>query len=162
MYRLSWERFLEDATRFVDISNKFNDGWELKAIHPSDPGGQYLSKRELRIIKNSETYLWEYHILYSLSFEVPVLYFKISSPEGQMVNFQKVSDIVYDGLTEILKKNISQCEHPLLKRPYYFLHPCKTCDLLWNDDINKNIIISWWSVISSIINIPLSIEYGLN
>ncbi|XP_066901014.1 ubiquitin-like-conjugating enzyme ATG10 [Halyomorpha halys] len=139
MGRLSWKRFIEDAKRFVEISNKINDGWEIKEIeHLSNPGKQYLCKRELRN-NNSETYMWEYHILYSVSYEVPVLYFKVTSTEGQMVNFQKVSDIIYDGLPEILKKNITQCEHPLIKRPYYFLHPCKTSDLLWNDDVHKNV-----------------------
>lgn len=57
---------------------------------------------------------------------------------------------------------ITQQEHPLLFRPFFIIHPCHTGDLLKNvNRTSKNIIVSFLSLISPLLQLNMPMEYAL-
>ncbi len=75
---------------------------------------------------------FEYHVIYSISYEVPVLYFQATYENGKQLplNFiwQLVMSKLFVGVSQW--ELVSQQEHPILKRPFYFIHPCHTAKVM--------------------------------
>ncbi|KAI9258331.1 autophagocytosis associated protein [Helicostylum pulchrum] len=78
---------------------------------------------------NMETIQLEYHIVYSTSYQVPVLYFKAcyqdATPLSLQEIFQKTIPSIYHD--QVI---ITQTEHPLTGTPFWFIHPCDTQKLM--------------------------------
>lgn len=99
----------------------------------------------------------EYHIIYSPSYHVPVLYFRGYTQEGTPLSplqllkqhdpNQAKNSAIEDNVVVEVNNSIndnannnrepssvppifSHEEHPFLKQPYYMLHPCRTRDIL--------------------------------
>ena len=86
---------------------------------------------------------FEYHIAYSTSYCVPVLYFRACYNDGKFVRLDKTLD----------SNEVTQAEHPVLGTPFFFIHPCETKSMLKVLDTKENVLIfSWLSWISK----PLS------
>ncbi|XP_076783238.1 ubiquitin-like-conjugating enzyme ATG10 isoform X2 [Arvicanthis niloticus] len=76
----------------------------------------------------------EYHVLYSCSYQVPVLYFRASFLDGRPLALEDI----WEGIHECYKPRllqgpwdtITQQEHPILGQPFFVLHPCKTNELM--------------------------------
>lgn len=71
----------------------------------------------------------EYHVIYSLSYQVPVLYFTVSYHSGKLVPLAELWELLPTG--QVCSDNgkwgiLTQAEHPLLFQPFYCLHPCNT------------------------------------
>jgi ubiquitin-like-conjugating enzyme ATG10 len=68
----------------------------------------------------------EYHVVYSVSYSVPVLYFNLWSECDTAAAAAVIprSRIPGGGLST--KALLSQGEHPVLGTPFWFLHPCGT------------------------------------
>lgn len=108
----------------------------------------------------------EHHILYSHSYSVPILYFNAYTSGGQLLSLQELWSIVSDTLkldaaSTDLWKMITQQEHPLLRRPYFHLHPCHTAELMaqlqcshWSP---MNYLLSWLSTVAPavLLDLPL-------
>ncbi|ELK11488.1 Autophagy-related protein 10 [Pteropus alecto] len=82
----------------------------------------------------TEVVKYEYHVLYSCSYQVPVLYFRASFLDGRPLALKDI----WDGVRECYKTRlqqgpwdtITQQEHPILGRPFFVLHPCKTNEFM--------------------------------
>ena len=73
---------------------------------------------------------YEYHVVYSSSYQVPVLYFNVNRQNGTLLPLDTIWQQVPRYYQERLKHErwtfITQQEHPVLARPFYQLHPCYT------------------------------------
>lgn len=162
------EEFDKKALEFHNLSIKVNDNWEkveksdkiyytkkmkvrrkkrpiLEAPENledfeveciglnDDPGSSECSSYESEILSA------EFHLLFHISFQVPVIYFNIYNSDGSLLQLEDIWDIFQENLNSsnnYLKDNmlsiITQAEHPILFRPFFLLHPCKTNDVLNN------------------------------
>ncbi|XP_048764425.1 ubiquitin-like-conjugating enzyme ATG10 [Ostrea edulis] len=110
---------------------------------------------------------YEFHILYSQSYSVPVLYFNVHMQNGKLVSLEEIWNMVPDVHKDRLSQErwtfVSQQEHPLLGLPFYHLHPCHTADLMKNTPTltdKRQYIISWLSAVGPVVGLHLPLEYG--
>ncbi|XP_010641047.1 ubiquitin-like-conjugating enzyme ATG10 isoform X3 [Fukomys damarensis] len=117
----------------------------------------------------SEVVKYEHHVLYSCSYQAPVLYFRASFLDGRPLTLQDIWSGVHECYrTRLLQgpwDTITQQEHPILGQPFFVLHPCKTTEFMApvlknSQEINRtiNYITSWLSVVGPAVglNVPLS------
>lgn len=114
-------------------------------------------------VKVQNMLTWEYHIMYSISYGVPVLYFNIWDSGGKLIGIEEI----WNGLEaypQALQEKwqfITQQEHPILRRPYYQFHPCKTAQLMENfKQSSMNPLVTWLSTISPFVHLHLPSDYG--
>jgi len=109
----------------------------------------------------------DYHVLLPETWQVPVLYF---APLWNDIVEPLVLKDVYAFLVENSSKDavenvgvmggISHGDHPILGTPYYFIHPCRTADLLQdiqkdNKDISHEQLLQvWLGLVGGVVNIP--------
>lgn len=110
-----------------------------------------------------ETLVWEYHILYSTSYSVPLLYFNVRNVSGKLLPLEDVWNILNVPKEELKDKwsFVSQQEHPILLRPYFYLHPCKSFEFFKvceNSSVNP--FVTWLSSIAHIVHLNVPLEYG--
>ena len=75
----------------------------------------------------------QYHVCYSTSYEVPVLYFTATFQNGKQLPLKDVWSLVSDMYVSAESDRwglITQHEHPLLSRPFYYIHPCHTAQVM--------------------------------
>ncbi|KAM6148983.1 ubiquitin-like-conjugating enzyme ATG10 isoform 1-T2 [Erethizon dorsatum] len=119
----------------------------------------------------SEVVKYEYHVLYSCSHQVPVLYFRASFLDGRPLTLQDI----WDGIHECYKTRllqgpwdtITQQEHPILGQPFFVLHPCKTTEFMTpvlknSQKINRNVnyVTSWLSTVGPAVGLNLPLSYA--
>jgi ubiquitin-like-conjugating enzyme ATG10 len=128
-----------------------------------------------------------YHVIYSESYAVPVLYLNAYKSNGKCLSFDELyehfelTNEKSDGFKAEQQMIITQQEHPFLfNKPFYFLHPCKTSKWMHDtvpmptngdgdgDDDNEprkmtatNYTLKWLSFTFSALNIHLDIKYSL-
>ncbi|KAI3950841.1 hypothetical protein MKX01_021962 [Papaver californicum] len=123
-----------------------------------------------------ELHYYDFHIVYSNSYRVPVLYFRGYRSDGQILTLDEVERDLPANSLKVLRESkwtfITQEEHPLLNRPWYTLHPCGTSEwmkLLFlggysqakdgssSCSVMQQYLISWLSVVSQVVglNVPL-------
>ncbi|KAG0004914.1 hypothetical protein BGZ65_012404, partial [Modicella reniformis] len=77
-----------------------------------------------------------YHIVFSPSYQVPVLYFNAYQPDGQMISLEAIYESLVPEDWRISIRNaglnggVSQQDHPILNVPYFYMHPCETVSLM--------------------------------
>nr|XP_031848821.1 ubiquitin-like-conjugating enzyme ATG10 [Nomia melanderi]XP_031848822.1 ubiquitin-like-conjugating enzyme ATG10 [Nomia melanderi]XP_031848823.1 ubiquitin-like-conjugating enzyme ATG10 [Nomia melanderi]XP_031848824.1 ubiquitin-like-conjugating enzyme ATG10 [Nomia melanderi]XP_031848825.1 ubiquitin-like-conjugating enzyme ATG10 [Nomia melanderi]XP_031848826.1 ubiquitin-like-conjugating enzyme ATG10 [Nomia melanderi]XP_031848827.1 ubiquitin-like-conjugating enzyme ATG10 [Nomia melanderi] len=175
---VTWEEFLEDAETFLDTSNRISDGWELRG-DKNEPGKAYLVKRRKHffqadhsLFRNNDAdehhlnftltndpfeasstiekpFVTEHHVLWSMSYGVPVLYFhgwKSDFPGINPVTVQEAQSLVRGA--DLNYMELSQAIHPILATPFLHLHPCKSQELLQFTSKSKNKLVSWLSSIA--------------
>ncbi|KAI7820683.1 autophagocytosis associated protein [Gamsiella multidivaricata] len=77
-----------------------------------------------------------YHIVFSPSYQVPVLYFNAYRPDGVAIPIEDIyrSLVPEDWQSSIrdagLNGGISQQDHPILNGPFFYMHPCETVSLM--------------------------------
>ncbi|XP_060271968.1 ubiquitin-like-conjugating enzyme ATG10 isoform X3 [Ovis aries] len=119
----------------------------------------------------AEVIKYEYHVLYSCSYQVPVLYFRASFLDGRPLALKDI----WEGVHECYKMRllqgpwdtITQQEHPILGQPFFVLHPCKTSEFLIpvlknSRKINRNVnyITSWLSMVGPAVGLNLPLSYA--
>ena len=110
---------------------------------------------------------WEYHVLYSQSYSVPTLHFNAWRSDGQLLNLEEIWARVHKSYQGSLKEDrwsvLTQQEHPLLRRPFYMLHPCRTAEFLEGlKQKTSNILITWLSTFGPTVGLVLDPRYGQN
>ncbi|CAG8556865.1 3648_t:CDS:2 [Paraglomus occultum] len=86
----------------------------------------------------SECLTVDYHIIYSSSYRVPVLYFNAYYSNGSPLSIDDIfSHVIEPSRRDDLRTAgfngaVSQQDHPTLMIPFYYLHPCETPFLLKN------------------------------
>ncbi|KAJ3595206.1 hypothetical protein NHX12_004510 [Muraenolepis orangiensis] len=102
---------------------------------------------------------YEYHILFSCSYGMPVLYFTVFDLEGRSVCLEQVWDLVHPNYRKRLQQSpwstITQQEHPMLGRPFFVLHPCKTEEFM-----KVNHLVTWLSVVAPLVGLDLPLSYS--
>ena len=111
---------------------------------------------------------YHYTIVYSESYQVPVMYFTASWQDGGQLQLEQVWDQIK--LSSDINKlsTLTQIEHPLLGIPCYHIHPCNTATMMSSvlDDTVKGsgtlewqtkYLIMWLSLVSPLVNLPFSI-----
>uniref|UniRef100_A0A1B6CTH3 Ubiquitin-like-conjugating enzyme ATG10 n=1 Tax=Clastoptera arizonana TaxID=38151 RepID=A0A1B6CTH3_9HEMI len=117
------------------------------------------------IDSNHEVLTWEYHVLYNPSYATPVLYFNVWNASGKLLALDDVWKMLNVPSHALVEKwqLVTQQEHPLLMRPFFQLHPCKTSQLLSNFSMSKvNPLVSWLSSIGPFFHLYLPLEFGRN
>nr|XP_010339024.2 ubiquitin-like-conjugating enzyme ATG10 isoform X1 [Saimiri boliviensis boliviensis]XP_010339028.2 ubiquitin-like-conjugating enzyme ATG10 isoform X1 [Saimiri boliviensis boliviensis]XP_010339036.2 ubiquitin-like-conjugating enzyme ATG10 isoform X1 [Saimiri boliviensis boliviensis]XP_010339042.2 ubiquitin-like-conjugating enzyme ATG10 isoform X1 [Saimiri boliviensis boliviensis]XP_010339047.2 ubiquitin-like-conjugating enzyme ATG10 isoform X1 [Saimiri boliviensis boliviensis] len=119
----------------------------------------------------SQVIKYEYHVLYSCSYQVPVLYFRASFLDGRPLTLKDIWEGVHECYkTRLLQgpwDTITQQEHPILGQPFFVLHPCKTNEFMTpvlknSRKINKivNYITSWLSIVGPVVGLNLPLSYA--
>lgn len=151
---------------FIEKSNLIGDNWTVE-----DHSGHLLLRKD-EIVQNfmaTEIWVYVYCVSYSISYEVPEFYFSIHKQNGSPVLFDEFWPYMSTKFRDITDKSnfdvgsiVSEFEHPLLFRPFYKLHPCRTKDLmeLHNHHLGDKYLICWMSTISSLMSLDFSIKYS--
>lgn len=161
---ISRQQFNQQCLDFVTKCRQFDEDWYLvseeqvrldilsnhKDINRAQP---MLLKNELKGIGNNVR-THEYTVLYSDSFEVPVCYFSVSDQNGSPIEPEIFDD------TQVLEQPIHQVEHPVLFRPFYMVHPCRTADFMKSQENSFNYLICWLSTIGTLIGLKLDPRFG--
>lgn len=156
--------FNENIKEIYERSKKLGDNWEL--IEHKE--AFYLEKKEQKVYQN-DIYTIIYHIIYSESYAVPVLFLNMFKSNGciskydEVYSYFNINKLNTDGDTNLI---LTQQEHPIIFKPFYFVHPCKTSSWMNETSIgenpNLNFTLKWLSFVFSALKIPLDIKYALS
>ncbi|CAF3836330.1 unnamed protein product [Rotaria magnacalcarata] len=150
------DEFYKCISDLYDQSKKIHDRWQL--IETSK--GSYL----IYSFIDNNCLKYEFHIVYSESYSVPVLYFNISNLDGSLLSLDDVWKLFMHKHTSNMYETITQQEHPILHRPFFILHPCHTESLLRKvvDQPTKKRFIFWLSIYGQSVGLPLSVNYAID
>ncbi|KAJ3675360.1 hypothetical protein LUZ60_004402 [Juncus effusus] len=123
-------------------------------------------------VYNYDTYIYDFHIVYSFSYRVPVLYFRAYQSDGNLLSLDEIKKSLPQNSLQILHESkwtfMTQEEHPYLKTSWYTLHPCGTSDwmrLLLCDhlcggkiDLMLQYLPAWLSVIGQAVGLRIPLE----
>nr|XP_019559844.2 ubiquitin-like-conjugating enzyme ATG10 [Aedes albopictus] len=117
------------------------------------------------VSKQEDVYQFEYHVVYSVSYQVPVLYFNAYKCDGTMLRLEEAWDGFRDLASESreqLGQTLTQMEHPILFRPFLALHPCRTAQVLGNvaNAGCANLLVAFVSSYGPFVNLALDVRYG--
>lgn len=116
-----------------------------------------------------DTIAMEYHVVYSESYQVPVLYFNAFHSNGKLLSLEEIWNSVPGPFQERVRldgwSTITQQEHPILGRPFFQLHPCHTADLMkqtqaMNTHSKSNYIITWLSSVGPVVGLNLPLVFA--
>ena len=112
-------------------------------------------------------HVYDYHVVYSPAYAVPVLYFDAKTADGRRLTLDEIwntvdleyaTNIQYDAWSLI-----SQQEHPLLGRVFYFIHPCHTSNfmnLINGKGSSQNLYLcTWLTAVGRVVGLQLSTSY---
>ena len=106
----------------------------------------------------------EYHIVYSTSYQVPVLYFNAYKPNGRLLTLEELWTSIPRQYAGVDKWSfLSQQEHPLLGRPFFQLHPCHTetfMSKLGKCLDKRYYIIRWISAVGPAVHLDISLGFA--
>ncbi|GAB0206007.1 ubiquitin-like-conjugating enzyme ATG10 [Grus japonensis] len=119
----------------------------------------------------AEVIRYEYHVLYSSSYQVPVLYFRACFLDGRPLTLDEIWRSVHAcyqaRLLEGPWDTITQQEHPLLGQPFFVLHPCRTYEFMSSvltgsqkENRHTNYIILWLSTVGPVVGLNLPLSYA--
>lgn len=97
----------------------------------------------------------EHHIVYSASYQVPVIYFKAFYSDGTPLSQKEIFQyIIPDSYQDAI---ISQNDHPILGIPCWYVHPCDTRSLMKTMTFDSSDYIKvWLSVYGPIVKCNIS------
>ncbi|XP_032531342.1 ubiquitin-like-conjugating enzyme ATG10 isoform X4 [Chiroxiphia lanceolata] len=136
-----------------DLKEKTNDNIEqmlLAHVEESLDDSQVAG-----VCTTEEVIRYEYHVLYSSSYQVPVLYFRACFLDGRPLTLEEIWGSVHacyqdrlqegpwdtitqqrfrSGIADIACLSPEQftynLEHPILGQPFFVLHPCRTNEFI--------------------------------
>ncbi|CAG5122068.1 unnamed protein product [Candidula unifasciata] len=157
---------------------------EFSQLHLTDrtntEDGDILSEMEIDLeadescmptleVQAQQGLTFEYHVMYSESYGVPVLYFNVFQPDGKRLPLEEVWKLcpsTYQSyITENKWSTLTQQEHPVSGRPYLQLHPCHTSNLMaqittgLEADKKKNYLVTWLSTVGPMAGLRIPHDY---
>lgn len=112
------------------------------------------------ITKNNRVIQLEHHIVYSTSYQVPVLYFRAFHDSGSPLSLEEIYQHIIPPLFH--ETTVSQMEHPVLGIPCWYIHPCDTRQLMSTMQYESlDYIKSWLSVYGPIARCPINTDMFL-
>ncbi|XP_078173067.1 autophagocytosis-associated family protein [Carex rostrata] len=122
-------------------------------------------------VYNNGAHLYDFHVAYSFTYKVPVLYFRGYKSDGCQLSLDEIKEELPSHSVEILEKLkwtfMTQEEHPYLNTPWYTLHPCGTSDwmklLLSGTSCGEEVALiqylpAWMSVIGQAVGLRVPLE----
>ncbi|KAK9747798.1 hypothetical protein RND81_02G015200 [Saponaria officinalis] len=125
---------------------------------------------EPEILATDDVHYYDFHIVYSNSYRMPVLYFRGYNSDGQPLTLSQIEIDLPANSAKVLTESkwtfITQLEHPYLNRPWYTLHPCGTNELMKllintlskSEDTPVRYLISWLSVVSQVVGLKIPLQ----
>lgn len=187
---LLYSEFIEQAKEFIELSNKFGDSWKLESNSNNKECGTYLlynqkistnfvslteettsdKQNEIENQSNTEIINIQYHIIYSLSYQVPILFFKAYFSNGSIISLENAWKIFGNNFLSDnsnasksdLYSILTQMDHPILFKPFLCLHPCRTNEILSNTPNSKNLIVTFISLMGPYVGLNLNESYGIH
>lgn len=159
------ETFLKCIKEIKGLSDKFHDGWLLLGECDTQANSAYLTKTIYHnlILCETESQLvtFEYNVVYNISYSTPILCFNAWHTNGSLLTLEECWKVLNINKECDALNILTQMEHPILFRPFYMLHPCKTPELLGKTSkTSKNPIVSWLSSIGPCIKLDVNLNYA--
>ena len=162
---------LEAATTANDDSNPLIDEQEYNSDDIEDITDDNLTSN----ITSADQIpiCFKYSIAYSVSFQVPVLYFNaFNMSDGKLVGTDQILGIVRGMNSDngLIPSHfnpytmITQGEHPVLNTIFHYIHPCETSStmsLLMNSSsssTSSHYVISWLSLMGRVVLLDIPID----
>ena len=179
MTYLTREDFNKNINEIFYKSKLIGDSWKLLKASVNQDALFYLERIEQKCINpnkqdeaeaQSEIYTFVYHVIFSDSFSVPVLYLNVYKSNGSSLNYDELYSYfnLNSKLNDAYDLVITQQEHPILFKPFYYVHPCKTADWMIATNPNPessesilNYTLKWMSFVFASFNVNLDVKYGL-
>ncbi|KAI7901844.1 autophagocytosis associated protein [Cokeromyces recurvatus] len=99
----------------------------------------------------------EHHIVYSTSYQVPVLYFKANYNNGTPLSHAEIYKYIISEVYQHIA--LSQNEHPILLEPFWYIHPCDTRTLMKTFEFKSlDYIKVWLSVYGPMVKCSMSTD----
>lgn len=195
---LEWTEFQRCCRQIEALSTALHDGWRV-VVEKDELGHSYLEKKifitrkkqkrtpkeeepalvldtieegadpECVAVSSREALNCVYNVVYSPSYQVPVLYFNMWRQDGSLLPLDEVWSMVPSTYQEVLRdtwwSTITQQEHPILGTPFFQLHPCKTAHLMKQtlprgEGKHANYLVTWLSSIAPLVQLTLPNEYS--
>lgn len=160
--KLSFPRFFSEISELSQLSQKSSIVWAINSIDgvsflstkllnkrtkspqimgenhfENDVGLEFLDAAEAKLVVKNDTLSYEYHVVFSEAYQTPVLYFICRDLENHLLSLEEIYEELEISLDERSTLLISQQLHPLLDRPFFFLHPCHTADFMSKLDVSE-------------------------
>ncbi|CAH0555663.1 unnamed protein product [Brassicogethes aeneus] len=161
---LTIDEFNLSIENIIKISNDILDGWTLH-VNKENDNGKYITKKSTISIEepgkgNPITLTYEHHVVFSLSYSVPMICFNVWKADGSVLSMEEYLNINQNFDDSNMYNTITQLDHPVLCRPFLTLHPCKTQEIIEPFlSTSKNPVISWLTVVSSYVHLKILEEY---
>ncbi|ENN71453.1 hypothetical protein YQE_11871, partial [Dendroctonus ponderosae] len=156
----SRNNFLKCVQDIVNISNSLLDGWQLN-VKTDVENGTYITKKKPKFLCESKiSAIFEYHIVYSISYSVPVLCFNAWKTDGSMLTMEEywANNKHFKNLN--MFDTLTQMDHPVLCKPFLTLHPCRTSEIIEPIlETSRNAVVTWLSVVGRFIDFEIDPDY---
>lgn len=157
---------IDDSSMIADDDDQDMVLQNCTTIEPEDNCCTTLPEIS-NIESNQQVHVYDYHVVYSPAYAVPVLYFDAKTLDGRRltldeiwntVNLEYATNIQYDAWSLI-----SQQEHPLLGRVFFFIHPCHTSDFMniisGKGSNQKLYLCTWLTAVGPVVGLQLPTSY---
>jgi len=124
---------------------------------------------------SDNVHVYDFHVVYSYSYKVPVLYFQGHRSDGQLLTLDEIKQHLPSNSLKVLSESkwtfITREEHPHLSRPWFTLHPCATSDwmklLLEESKVaieeqSLRYLSAWLSVVGQAVGLKIPLELYCN
>uniref|UniRef100_A0A914ZZ89 Ubiquitin-like-conjugating enzyme ATG10 n=2 Tax=Parascaris univalens TaxID=6257 RepID=A0A914ZZ89_PARUN len=153
---ISEEEFLRDISEIAENSDDSTRTEHRWTLVKHDHG--VFCKNSSTIEYNNEAIVRHFHVTYSQSYGVPVLWFNFYRRDGSSLHLDDIVATVRadfrSAIESDLIRSISQNEHPYLGIMFYHIHPCRT-HLVMRDIRSSNYVLSWLSIFGSPLRLSL-------
>ncbi|KAI8062567.1 autophagocytosis associated protein [Gongronella butleri] len=114
----------------------------------------------------------DYHIVFSPSYQVPVLYFDAFFTDGRRLSLDEIyTHVVPHMYQEEMQRSpiqaqgaITQADHPVVGRPFWYIHPCDTQTLLRTlQPCTIDVYIqTWLSLVAPVVQCPTRLDWFID